>query len=148
MTIQLNIIFKGNKLKNKIMGWLIVSLVFTIVGFFVAHKCDGYRQEFVEFFSGFTGAISAIVAVILSVVIVSSRPDSKVFVEKYDNFVALVNTVEEPSEAVIEEILDINEDIIRHRIKSNNFMTKGLYSKDVAELNLLEVPEWYSKSDQ
>lgn len=121
------------------MGWLIVTLVLAVALIFVSVK--SYDDTPVDVLSGTCGFTSALAAVIIICCMVDVKPDAKAFIEKYDNFVTLANSVKEPSDAVIKEIIDINERILEHRTRSKNFMTRGLYSKDIAELNLLEVPE-------
>lgn len=128
------------------MGWLIVTLVLMGIGIFLVHKYGNW-DSMLQPDGIWISLVGFTVASVLIVCMSDLKPYSEKFIEKYDNLITLTHSVQEPSDAIIEEIIETNDEIISHRVRSKNFMTKGLYSKDIAELNLLEIPEWYSKSE-
>ena len=69
------------------------------------------------------------------------KDDANVTIAKYNNVVELTQDLGVPSDIIMEKALNLNETILNHRVRSESFWTKGLYSKDIATLPLLEVPE-------
>ena len=125
------------------MGWLIFSLVIFVVCvvLLTLNDTQDWDSEVVGTAGAFLGLCSFIAAVVLSAYVVDTKDSADVTVASYNNVVEITNELGVPSDAVVEKILDLNETIIDHRVRSESFWTKGLYSKDVAALPLLEVPE-------
>lgn len=128
------------------MGWLIIIIIFLVLGIFIfwyGEKPD--QSETVETVVGTLGMFIALVSftavVVLVIFLVSENSDAQVDVDQYNNTVELIQDLGVPSEAIMTEIIKINDKILKYRVKSNKFMTKGLYSKKVAALPLLEIPE-------
>lgn len=120
------------------MGWLIVTLIILIVSVILYRNyCD--TSDLWEFVGVMGGLMSTMVAVLLIVLMITGATDEKVFREKYNKTVELVQTSEIAPEAVAERVFDINDHIITHKIKSRKFMTKGLYSRETGQLPLLKV---------
>ena len=128
------------------MGWLIVIIALLILGLFLFwYSAKPNQSETVETVVGFLGVSITLCSFIaigaLVVFLVSEKSDAQVDVDQYNNTVELIQDLGVPSEAIMTEIIKTNDKILEHRVKSNKFMTKGLYSKKVAALPLLEVPE-------
>ena len=128
------------------MGWLIITIVLLVLGLFLfwwSEKLD--QSETVGTVASFLGVFitlcSLTAAGVLTVCLVSEKSDAQVAVDQYNNTVELIQDLGVPSEAIMTEIIKTNDKILEHRVKSNKFMTKGLYSKKVAALPLLEIPE-------
>lgn len=120
------------------MGWLIVTLIILIVSVILYHNyCD--TSELWEFTSFMGVLVSSMTAGLLIVFMIIGTTDEKVFREQYNKTVELVQSSEIAPEAVAERVFDINDHIITHKIKSRNFMTKGLYSRETGQLPLLKV---------
>ena len=125
------------------MGWLVITIAFLVLGLFLfwySEKLDQF-EIVIEFLGVFITLCSFIAAVILAICLVSEESDTQVDIDQYNNTVELIQDLGVPSEAIMTEIIKTNDKILEHRVKSNKFMTKGLYSKKVAALPLLEMPE-------
>jgi len=126
------------------MGWLIIAILFLILGIFLVVISDklNYRwDETICFLGVSTTLISFFTALILICFMISEKTEDQVTIDQYNNTVELIQNLGVPSEAIMTEIIKTNDKILEHRVKSNKFMTKGLYSKKVAALPLLETPE-------
>lgn len=128
------------------MGWLIITIAFLVLGIFLfwyGEKPDQF--EIVETIIGSLGLFitigSAVATAVLVVFLVSEESDAQVDIDQYNNTVELIQDLGVPSEAIMTEIIKTNDKILEHQVKSNKFMTRGLYSKKVAALPLLEIPE-------
>lgn len=128
------------------MGWLIITIAFLVLGIFLfwyGEKPDQF--EIVETIVGSLGLFitigSAVATAVLVVFLVSEESDAQVDIDQYNNTVELIQDLGVPSEAIMTEIIKTNDKILEHQVKSNKFMTRGLYSKKVAALPLLEIPE-------
>ena len=73
------------------MGWLIVTLVLAIALISVSAKSCSDTP--VDILSGACGFASALAAIIIICCMVDVKPNAKVFIEQYDNFVTLANSV-------------------------------------------------------
>jgi len=126
------------------MGWLIVTIILLGLGIFlvvISDKLDYLLSDLIDILGIFTTLISFSIALILIFCLVSEKTYDQVTIDQYNNTVELIQDLGVPSEAIMTEIIKINDKILEHRVKSNKFMTKGLYSKKVAALPLLEIPE-------
>lgn len=128
------------------MGWLIIAVAFLVIGIFLfrySQKLDPSRtvETVIEFLGIFIIPCSFTVTVVLTACLISEKSDAQVVVDQYNNTVELIQDLGVPSEAIMTEIIKTNDKILEHRVKSNKFMTQGLYSKKVAALPLLEIPE-------
>jgi len=123
------------------MGWLILVLVIFIVAFIVTIKTDDYRYEGIQIASGFIAFSSVIGIFIIACFLLDTKSDEKATLLKYENLKTISNDLGVSSETTLEEIISMNKKICDYKIYANRFMTKGLYSKKVGELQLLEVPE-------
>lgn len=122
------------------MGWLILIIVIFIIALIVSIKAD-YEHEGIQFCSGILVCFSVIGILAISCFFIDVKPDEETTLLKYENLKTISNDLGVPSEATLEEIVSLNKKICDHKIYANSFMTKGLYSKKVGELPLLEVPE-------
>ena len=132
------------------MGWLIVSLALMAISAVIAFLAESKWDESfgLDMVSSLVSACSFLAALLLAIFLVSTPADEKAFIEKYNNKVEIIQNVKAPSEEVIEEIFDVNGYILNEKVKSARFMTKGLYSKKVGELPLLEIPEGWYKNEE
>lgn len=126
------------------MGWLIITIVFLVLGLFfvvIGNQDNSCLSETLGMFGAFTTLVSLSITLVLICIMVSEKTDTQVTIDQYNNTVELIQDLGVPSEAIMTEIIKTNNKILEHRVKSNKFMTKGLYSKKVAALPLLEIPE-------
>ena len=126
------------------MGWLIITIVFLVLGLFfvvIGNQNDYCGSETLGMLGAFTTLVSLSITLVLICIMVSEKTDTQVTIDQYNNTVELIQDLGVPSEAIMTEIIKTNDKILEHRVKSNKFMTKGLYSKKVAALSLLEIPE-------
>lgn len=126
------------------MGWLIVTIILLGLGIFlvvISDKLDYRLSDLTGILGVFTTLISFLIALILIFCLVSEKTYDQVTIDQYNNTVELIQDLGMPSEAIMTEIIKTNDKILEHRVNSNKFMTKGLYSKKVAALPLLEIPE-------
>ena len=126
------------------MGWLIITIALLILGVFlvvISDELDCRWSDVTGFFGAFITLISFSSVLILIIFLVSEKTEDQVTIDRYNNTVELIQDLGVPSEAIMTEIIKTNDKILEHRVKSNKFMTKGLYSKKVAALPLLEMPE-------
>lgn len=125
------------------MGWLILSIIILIVCivFNTLNEINCWQFDFIEFVGVVIGSASFAASFILIACMIDSKNSAKVTIDMYDNIVELNQELGVSSDAIMEKTLELNEEILEHRVRVNKFMTKGLYSEDVANLPLLELPE-------
>lgn len=129
------------------MGWLIVTLILCIL-FTTLNILDekyDWDNTTLEACSVIGAAASFTATLIILLCMVDLKGDAKVKIEDYNNTVELVQTLGVPSDAVMQKTLDLNQMITRNKVRSHNFWTLGLYSKEVGALPLLEIPESMKK---
>lgn len=123
------------------MGWLILVLVIFIVAFIVTIKTDDYRYQGIQIASGSIAFVSVLGIFIITCFLLDTKPNEKATILKYENLKTICNDLGVPSETTLKEIVSMNKKICDHKVYANDFMTKGLYSKKVGKLPLLEIPE-------
>jgi len=125
------------------MGWLILSIIIFIVCIVVntLDEINCWQSDFIEYAGLVMGSASFAASFILIACMIDTKNSAKVTIDMYDNIVELTQELGVSSDAIMEKTLKLNEEILEHRVRVNKFMTKGLYSKDVANLPLLELPE-------
>lgn len=125
------------------MGWLILSIIVFIacIVFNTLNEINYWQFDLIEFVGPVIGFVSFAASFILIACMIDSKNSAKVTIDMYDNIVELTQELGVSSDAIMEKTLELNEEILEHRVRVNKFMTKGLYSEDVANLPLLKLPE-------
>ena len=123
------------------MGWLIITLCLTAIFTVISIIGNKNHKDGIEML-GFVGStILGGISLGLVAVLIASPAGFKKMVAEYKQLQKTEIVTVVPSEALMEKVLDMNNTIISHKVKVNRFLTKGLYSKDIAALELLPVPE-------
>lgn len=125
------------------MGWLILIIVIFIIALIVSIKTESasYEYEGLQSSCACLAFFSAVGILILAGCFFDTKSDAEATILKYENLKTISSDLGVTSETTLEEIISMNKKICNHKIYANRFMTKGLYSKKVGELPLLEVPE-------
>lgn len=125
------------------MGWLIITIVIlaACTTLAVLNENRGWDNMAIDVCSTAGAFCSLLVSVVLIVCIAQHNREGRAKIEEYSNTVELIQELKVPSDAVTEKIFDLNETIIKNRVHANSFWTKGLYSKKVGALPLLDLPE-------
>ena len=125
------------------MGWLIIlsiiALICAILLVLNNHfNWDSLGIECVSAMALFF-ILPGSIAIVASICDVKS--ESEIVLTEYQNLQEASTIVIVPSDALLEDILDMNNKISKHKVRYNKFMTKGLYSEDIANLEYLSIPE-------
>lgn len=125
------------------MGWIIIlSVVITICTLLLVLDCDlDWDSIGVESLSALFLIFSSLGIAGIVTSICDVKPESEIVLTEYQSLQEASTTIIVPSEALLEDILDMNKKISKHKVRYNRFMTKGLYSEDIANLEYLPIPE-------
>lgn len=126
------------------MGWFIICVIVTTTSILVLRQTSGdFLDDHVV-----TNVIASITAVcffcaawVLGIQLVCSRTDQKAYIDDYNRFRTSIENIMVPSDAVAEKVLKFNEHITKARAYEDSWLTKGLYGKEVAGLELIPLPE-------
>ena len=125
------------------MGWIIVFSVIALICVLLlvldnhfdwdSTGVEGFGALFLIFsLMGIAGTVACVCDV---------KSESEIVLTEYQNLQEASTITVVPSEALLEDILDMNKKISEHKVRYNKFMSKGLYSEDIANLEYLPIPE-------
>lgn len=103
-----------------------------------------WRDEWPEFLTGCIAVFSAIGAVACPICWICCKSEIKEFQTKYDYVLEMVENYSENSDgtgyAISETVIEINKEILEHRVYDKNIWVGMFYFKDVAEFKLIPLP--------
>ena len=124
------------------MGWLIVfgiAIIISIALMILDKYC--WDTIFIEG-SGFILLwFAAFCATAIVLEMCDVKYDTIETISEYESLQYSTAITVVPSEALLQNILDMNKKISKCRTRANNFMTKGMYSEEIANLEYLPIPE-------
>lgn len=122
------------------MGWLIISIVITIVSIVLVILDSKFYWDctVLEILSIWGMLCGLIAIVLLCGIMIDTKSAEQLFIGEYNMAYEYSET---PCDPVICKVIEINDKILENQVYSEKFMTKGLYSKEIAALPLLPVPD-------
>ncbi len=144
-----------NFFKNKyIMLLLILLIVLTVALFVAAAIFDNKCEEAGAGICGFLGGVSALALVVVAGFTISAGIDARDFIEKkhyHDEMLSIVVASDSVSTDTIKRTIKYVENdnriILNHRERYENVFVGNMYRREVAELELTQVPDLQIKKD-
>ena len=144
-----------NFFKNKyIMLLLILLIVLTVVLFIAAGIFDNHCKEVGASICCFFGGVSALALMIVAGFTIGAGSDARDFIEKknyHDEILSIVVASDSVSTDTIKRTIKYvendNKIILSHREHYESVFIGTMYRREVAELELTQVPELQIKKD-
>ena len=133
---------------------LILFIVLTVVLFIAAGIFDNHCEEVGASICGFLGGVSALALIIVAGFTISAGGDARDFIEKknyHDEILSIVVASDSVSTDTIKRTIKYvendNKIILSHREHCESVFVGSMYRREVAELELTQVPDLQIKKD-
>ena len=133
---------------------LILLIVLTVVLFIAAAIFDNKCEEVGASICGFFGGVSALALIIVAAFTIAAKSDARDFIEKknyHDEVLSIVVASDSVSTDTIKRTIKYvendNKTILSHREHCESAFVGTMYRREVAELELTQVPELQIKKD-
>ena len=133
---------------------LILLIVLTVVLFIAAGIFDNHCKEAGAGICGFFGGVSALALIIVAAFTIAAKSDARDFIEKknyHDEILSIVVASDSVSTDTIKRTIKYvendNKIILSHREHCESVFVGSMYRREVAELELTQVPDLQIKKD-
>lgn len=144
-----------NFFKNKYIMLLLILLIVLMVALFIAAAIfDKNYKEAGASVCGFLGGVSALALIVVAAFTIAAKSDAMDFIEKknyHDETLSIVVASDSVStdtiKRTIKNVENDNRIILSHRKYYESVFVGSMYRREVAELELTQVPELQIKKD-
>ena len=127
---------------------IILCFIFAVLAFLMANYFDKNLMETPEACSIIFGTILSIAFFVMTMLSATKNSDAKYLCAERDFYENLIESVSdgatlETVNKIVAKSNDINEQILKHRKYCDSAFIGCLYSKDIANADLIEIPTLY-----